>query len=166
MDVVLHTDRLVVRKFTGLDADEFHAYRNDPDVARFQGWDVPFPRELAVALVREFTGELWRRGEWTQVALATADAPDRIIGDVGVRFEADEPTVELGITVARTHQGQRYGAEALRAISDLMFADHGILRVVAFTHHENIPAQRSLAAADFTFTTTDGEDLMYLRGAV
>jgi RimJ/RimL family protein N-acetyltransferase len=41
----LETDRLRIRRFQDSDMESFLAYRNDPEVARYQGWDVPYPRE-------------------------------------------------------------------------------------------------------------------------
>ena len=39
----LLTDRLVIRPYEPQDAVVFAAIRNDPDVARYQSWSVPFP---------------------------------------------------------------------------------------------------------------------------
>jgi hypothetical protein len=36
-DIVVATRRLVVRRFAFSDAPAFHGYRNDPEVARYQG---------------------------------------------------------------------------------------------------------------------------------
>ncbi len=45
MPFPLETDRLILRQFRDTDLDEFLAYRSDPRVARYQGWDVPYERE-------------------------------------------------------------------------------------------------------------------------
>ena len=36
--------RAVVRRFGPADVAEFVAYRSDPEVARYQSWDAPYPR--------------------------------------------------------------------------------------------------------------------------
>ena len=38
----LESERLVVRRFRAGDADLLAAYRSDPDVARYQGWEAPY----------------------------------------------------------------------------------------------------------------------------
>ena len=43
--MILETDRLKLRPFQMSDLDPFVAYRSDPEVARYQGWDAPYPVE-------------------------------------------------------------------------------------------------------------------------
>ncbi len=164
--MILRTERLVVRRFTDDDVDAFHAYRDDPRVAQFQGWSVPFPRERAEHLVHEFAhDDMWRNGAWTQVALARHDDPDGLIGDLGIRLEPEEPTAELGMTIAPAHQGNGYAAEALRAMSEFLFERLGMARVVAFTHKDHIAGQLTLEAAGLRYVTLDGDDFVYYRRA-
>lgn len=46
----IQTERLL-RNFMNSDLEIFLAYRNDPVVAKFQGWGLPYPREKAEAFV-------------------------------------------------------------------------------------------------------------------
>ena len=39
---MLTTERLVLRRFRPEDLDAFVAYRSDPQVARYQGWEAPY----------------------------------------------------------------------------------------------------------------------------
>jgi RimJ/RimL family protein N-acetyltransferase len=34
------TEKLILRRFVNLDLEQFLAYRQDPQVARFQGWST------------------------------------------------------------------------------------------------------------------------------
>jgi RimJ/RimL family protein N-acetyltransferase len=43
----LTTQRLVVRRFRPQDLDTFVAYRSDPQVARYQSWEAPYPPSQA-----------------------------------------------------------------------------------------------------------------------
>lgn len=47
MSLRLETPRLCLRPFQDADLEAFLAYRNDPAVARFQGWEMPYTREAA-----------------------------------------------------------------------------------------------------------------------
>ena len=47
------TERLTIRSFLAEDAAGFAARRNDPEVARFQNWTLPFPVEKAEEIVGE-----------------------------------------------------------------------------------------------------------------
>ena len=37
--------RVMLRRFQHADVAKFVAYRSDPQVARFQSWDAPYPRD-------------------------------------------------------------------------------------------------------------------------
>jgi aminoglycoside 6'-N-acetyltransferase len=160
---ILRTPRLVVRRFSLDDLDAFHAYRDDPDVARWQSWETPYPKAQAESLVEQFaTGPVFEPGEWTQLAVQRIDTPG-LIGDLGVRLEVSEPTAELGFTIARHHWGNGFGREALRAIAAFLLDDIELERVVAFTHHENIASIASLHAAGLMPVAVDGDELLYYR---
>jgi RimJ/RimL family protein N-acetyltransferase len=51
----ISTRRLVLRRFRESDVGTLAAYRSDPDVARFQSWDAPFPLADAERMVREMS---------------------------------------------------------------------------------------------------------------
>lgn len=158
----LVTERLVIRRFGPADVDAFHAYRSDPEVARWQGWSLPFTRTDAESFVAAMTAcEMFAPGEWTQVAVAPVAAPHRLLGDFGVRVEAEEPTAEIGMTFARSSQGQGYATEALRALVTHLLVERAFERVVAVTLVANEPTQRLLARAGFTAVAQDGEELIF-----
>jgi aminoglycoside 6'-N-acetyltransferase len=159
----LTTERLLVRGFTLDDLDAFHEYRNDPDVARWQGWSVPYSRKDAEALVYEMAiSELFRPGEWTQLAMERRDAIG-LIGDLGVRREPAEPTAEIGITLAAASQGLGYATEALDAVVDDLFRTLTLARVIAITHAENAPMRRLLDRTRFAVVAQDGDELIFSR---
>jgi aminoglycoside 6'-N-acetyltransferase len=160
---ITRTDRLVIRRFSTHDTQAFYEYRNDPEVARFQGWDVPFAPEGAERLVREFaTAPVFEAGAWTQLAIERIVAPG-IVGDVGVRLEPDEPTAELGFTIARQHWGNGYGREALNAVAELLLDDIELDRVIAITHRRNIASIKSLHHAKLVPVAVDGDEVVYYR---
>lgn len=160
----LQTERLVIRRFTARDVDAFHAYRNDPEIARWQGWSLPFARPAAEAFVAEMAGiELFRPGVWTQVAVARRDEPAALIGDFGVRIQAEEPTAEIGVTFAVAAHGHGYATEALDALVEHLLGARGMARAVAVTLGVNAPTQRLLDRAGFRAVARDGDELIFSR---
>jgi Acetyltransferase (GNAT) domain len=97
----LTTQRLVVRRFRPQDLDTFIAYRSDPQAARYQRWEAPYPPSQA----RQFLRELQAThpdtpGEWFQFAVALRRT-DRLIGDYAAHIRADDPRqAEIGFTLA------------------------------------------------------------------
>ena len=47
----LGTERLVIRRFCPDDVHALATYRSDPEAARLQAWDAPFPLEAAARLI-------------------------------------------------------------------------------------------------------------------
>src|SRR5512134_3110270 len=98
----LETDRLHIRRFQDSDLESFLAYRNDPQVARYQGWDVPYPRERALEFLEEIKNKDPQvQGEWFQAALEEIETGE-IVGDVAYYLKKDDPQAYIGFTVARS----------------------------------------------------------------
>ncbi len=162
MQIVTTTERLVIRKMTIDDAPTLHRYRNDAEVARYQGWAIPYALQDAESLARDMDlNDPFALGDWTQLAVARLEASHALIGDVAVRLEAEEPTAEIGVTFDRAHWGAGYASEAVVGVVEHCFERLGLARVVAFTHHANEPAQRVLERAGLRFVATDGDELVY-----
>ena len=81
------TPRLTLRSFRSADAEAFTAYRSDPDVARYQSWDAPYPRPDADRLIAEMAPRAGPVvGDWLQIAV---DHDGALAGDVAVGLSAD-----------------------------------------------------------------------------
>lgn len=129
-DVVARTDRLVLRRLHDGDAAAFAAYRSDPEVARFQSWEAPYPVDQARALIAGMRDvALAEPGAWLQVGI---EAAGRLVGDVAVHVDGDDPRqARLGFTLAPDAQGHGYASEAVRAVIHLLVTEHAIHRVSA-----------------------------------
>jgi RimJ/RimL family protein N-acetyltransferase len=135
---VIVTERLILRRFRATDLPAFIAYRSDPDVARYQGWDASFSMGDAVRFLAEQDAvALGMPGAWTQ--LAAADRVDGTLhGDCAACIWADEPrSAEIGVTFAPASQGRGYATEALTALVTTLFDEHGVERVQAECHRRN-----------------------------
>jgi len=134
----LDTERLRLRSFQDSDLDAFVAYRSDPDIARYQGWDAPYP----VAQAREFIAKLTSLqpatpGEWYQIAIELK-SNGRFIGDCAFCVLADDiHQAEIAFTLARAYHGQGYAMEAVTGLLDYLFGDLGLHRVRAICDAEN-----------------------------
>jgi RimJ/RimL family protein N-acetyltransferase len=138
------TPRLVLRRFSRDDLDDFHAYRSDAELARYQGWS-PMSRDHAALFLAEMCdADFGVAGEWFQVAIALADS-GRVIGDLGIQLRKTEPAVaEFGFTLAGLHQGRGYALEAARATLEVVFDRTEAVRVEAVTDARNAPSVRVL----------------------
>src|SRR3954447_26081565 len=115
------SERLILRRFAAGDATALAAYRSDPDVARFQGWDAPFTLAEASALISEFATGDPRRPGWFQWAIERIGEPG-VIGDLGVNLLEDERQAAIGYTMDPTFQRRGYASEAVARMLDHLFA--------------------------------------------
>lgn len=138
----LVTERLVLRRSRPDDAESISAYRSDPNVNRYQGWD----RTDADGIRAEIE-EMERRapggaGGWVQFSVEERDG-GRLVGDVGISGVDGEPGVaKIGYTIAPAFQGRGYATEAVRALVDYAFETLGAERVRAFAAAGNVPSLR------------------------
>lgn len=144
MMLILETKRLIMRPFEDADLETFYTYRNDPEVARYQGWEMPFTREK----VTEFMEEMHRSqpgnpGDWYQLALIRKDQPG-LIGDVAFHTLVYPPhQAEIGFTLSIPFQGQGYAAEAVTRLLAYLFEELHFHRVIGTCDVDN-PASAHL----------------------
>lgn len=134
MTFPLQTERLEITVLTAAHRDGFVAYRQEPEVARFQSWTSSYStRDADELIAAQPAGGMPQPGGWVQLAVllsATSDT-NRLVGDVAVGVDPVQPdTYELGVTIAPSHQGRGYAMEALRAVIDLLMVHHGAHRIV------------------------------------
>jgi RimJ/RimL family protein N-acetyltransferase len=141
--VEITTERLLLRPFQADDLRAFVAYRSDPEVARYQSWDVTYSIADAESFLNSQRGLVFGQpGEWLQLAIVDREA-GTLYGDCAVRVVTDQPaTAEIGITLARTSQGKGLATEALTAVVTELFEQHGIHRVIAETDDRNLAVGR------------------------
>ncbi len=136
----IETDRLRLRRFADADLPAFIAYRNDPDIARYQSWEG-ITEAWADAFVREQqTVPVGVPGEGVQIAIERKD-DGRMIGDCYFNVMEDDPLqAEIGYTLAREAQGQGFATEAVTALLTWAFATFDLHRVVAIVDVRNTPS--------------------------
>lgn len=112
------------------------AYRADPGVARYQGWEAASVREVENFIRSLAELEPDSPGQWYQLGIALPDG--RLIGDCGLHtLHRDPRQAEVGITVAPAHQRRGYGVEVLTAVLGLLFDRLGKHRVIASVDPRN-----------------------------
>ena len=103
----LTSDRLRLRPFARADAEALAAYRSDPEVARYQSWDVPFSLREAHALIAELATSDPTRPGWFQWAIEPIEGRS-IVGDIGVNLHEDGLQAEIGYTIAPAFRAGLY----------------------------------------------------------
>ena len=158
-EVVLTTERLVLRRLRPSDAATIAEYRSAPDVAQLQAWDAPFSEAAAAELIADVAGHVIGAPGWSQLGLVRRDT-DELIGDCGVNGH-DRVTVELGFTVAQPHWRQGYAKEAVGAVVDLLLGPLGFTIVVAEADPANAASIALLESLGFTLVSRTDDEVHY-----
>src|SRR5215213_4452670 len=114
----IESERLILRRFEDSDLAPFVAYRNDPEVAKYQSWDS-FDERDARAFIREMeSAQPGVPGERFQFAVESKETGG-LVGDCALQVDGQEPyRAELGFTLAREHQGKGFASEAVSRLLD------------------------------------------------
>jgi RimJ/RimL family protein N-acetyltransferase len=132
--------RVRLRHLQPADLPVFAAYRADPAVARYQGFD-PYTEAQAADFIdgQKDAPVPAAPGGWVQLAIALV-TDDQLLGDCALHLQAHEPRIaEVGITLVPLQQGKGYAQEALRALLRYCFETLGLHRVMAFSDTRNLP---------------------------
>lgn len=138
----LLTERLSILPLSEADIDVFVKYRQHPDVARFQSWDIDYSREQAKSLVASQHGvELPASDEWLQLGIYDR-VQGQLLGDLALHTLNVAGEFEIGFTLAPEYQGQGIAKEAALRLLSFLFDGAGAKKVIANTDKRN---RRSIA---------------------
>lgn len=150
MTLRLESARLILRPFQDSDLENFLTYRNDPEVAKYQSWNVPYPRESGIQFVDIMKhADPNSQGEWVQVAVELKSTHE-MIGDVAFcTLIHDEQQALMGYSFARPYWHQGFAFEAVGCLLGYLFGERGLHRVIAECDVENVASWRLLEKLGF-----------------
>jgi RimJ/RimL family protein N-acetyltransferase len=128
-----------LRRLRPDDVDDFHAYRSDPELARYQGWSAMSRTQAAAFISTMDRVPLFPLGEWFQLAVSDVTT-DRLVGDVGLRLYSDASAVEIGFTICRPAQGRGMATAAAEAAMELCWDCTSARAVIGITDARNEPS--------------------------
>jgi RimJ/RimL family protein N-acetyltransferase len=145
----IDTIRLTIRNLTAADLPDFHFYRSNPEVTKYQGFDVMTLAGAEAFIEGQKDKQFGTAGEWVQYAIESKNT-GRLVGDCAIKLdEHDTRMAEIGITISHTEQNKGYGKETLRGILDFLFAQDGFHRVTEIVDAENEASIALLQAVGF-----------------
>ena len=149
----IRTPRLTVRMMTVADAAVMASYRNMPDVAAHQLWDLPYTvADAEGALSDQFADDDLVLGGRYQLAIVLGDDPaGEVVGDVYTAIDERGGFAELGYTLFPRHQGHGYASEATAAVAAALVDRLGIRRLYGELDPVNVASQRVLERVGLEF---------------
>ncbi len=145
----IKTERLLIRTLNLSDISDFLIYRSNPEVVKYQGFDVISEKEAEVFIKQNLNKEFGRPGEWKQFAIENIQMA-KLIGDCAIKFNQEDTRIaQIGITISHLHQKNAYAKEALMGILSHLFDVMGIHRVEEIVDVQNIASINLLKSIGF-----------------
>ena len=145
----IKTEQLEIRNLEMGDLIDFHAYRSNPEVTRYQGFNV-FTVEEAKIFIEENTAKRFGvPGEWVQYGIEN-QTTGKLVGDCAIRLDLNDVRLgEIGITISPQDQKQGYAKESLKAILRFLFNLEDFHRVTETVDAENAASIQLLKSVGF-----------------
>ncbi|MBL7906439.1 MAG: GNAT family N-acetyltransferase [Bacteroidales bacterium] len=148
-ELIIRTKRLTIRHLRPSDLPDFHIYRSNPEVTRYQGFDVMTPEDAALFIQNNAVHSFGTPGQWVQYAIENTET-GRLIGDCAIRLDSGDPgTAEAGITISHLEQRKGFAKEAVLGILTFLFDGKEIRRVVETVDAENIASVNLMKSIGF-----------------
>ncbi len=157
MDVLLTTDRLVLRRFTPDDVDLLVELDSDPAVMRYINGGDPTPRaEIADDVLPAW---LAHYEKWDRQGFFAAEVAGEFVGWFHLRpamhtHVGEQGVLELGYRLHRSAWGKGYATEGSRALVDLAFRELDADLVVADTMAVNTASRRVMEKSGLRYIRT------------
>ncbi|HVT85962.1 MAG TPA: GNAT family protein [Chitinophagaceae bacterium] len=148
-NLLIETNRLRIRNLTVSDLHDFHLYRSNPEVTRYQGFDV-FTLKEAKAFIEEHTEKVFgAAGEWVQYGIEEKTTGG-LIGDCAIKLDRNDTRLaEIGITISPNEQRKGFAKETLLAILNFLFSHDDFHRVTETVDADNIASIALLKSVGF-----------------
>jgi len=136
--ITLETTRLRLRHFVDSDLLAFMAYRNDPEVARYQSWESMSEPEARAFIQVQKEIQPGIPGQGFQIAIELK-ATGVLIGDCYFTINRlDDLQAEIGFTLSHAYQRQGFATEAISCFLNYAFLTFNLHRIIAITDCENV----------------------------
>lgn len=133
----INTERLRIRNLQLSDLEHFHIYRSNPEVTKYQGFDVMTVKQAKEFIERNVHRQFGKPGEWVQYGIEN-NVTKKIVGDCAIKLDQhDERIAEIGITISHLEQQKGYAKETLKGLLVFLFEAKGLHRVVETVDAEN-----------------------------
>ena len=145
----IQTTRLNIRHLEITDLFDFHFYRSNPEVTKYQGFDVMTIEQAEEFIIDNSTKHFGKAGEWVQYGIENS-ATKQLVGDCAIKLDQYETRIaEIGITISHLEQKKGYAKEVLLRILTFLFDTKKIHRVVEIVDAENTASINLLKGLGF-----------------
>jgi len=156
MNIIIETNRLLLRTFTELDANLIYELNLDPDVTRYTHDPVKDPAHASEILEKVIIPQyvLYNQGRWAVHVKSTLE----FLGWCGLKYRSELNEIDLGYRFKKEGWGKGYATEAAYASIQYGFEKIGLQRIVARAEIDNIGSWKVLEKCGLTYIGNEEVD--------
>lgn len=132
----IETQRLIIRNLRKSDLESFYDYRSNPEVTKFQGFNVLTKSEAAAFIKQHSVLKFGIPQQWVQYAIEYKNT-HQLIGDCAICFADDGHSAQIGITISPPFQNIGIAKETVHALLEFLFGLPDFHRVTGTADSEN-----------------------------
>ena len=156
MNVVIETERLLLRTFTEDDATLIYELNGDPDVTRYTHdpvKDLDHAKEiLEKTIIPQYV--LYNHGRWAVHIKPTLE----FLGWCGLKYRPELNEIDLGYRFKKDFWGKGYATEAAYASIKYGFNKLNLHRIVGRAEIDNVASWKVLENCGMTYITDEKVD--------
>jgi len=161
MNLILETDRLILREFQLYDAEAFFAMDSNPNVHQYL-WNKPVQKIEETFEVIEFVRKQYIENGIGRFAMISKET-NEFIGWAGLKFNTEMVNnkvnfYDIGYRLDEKFWGKGYASEASFAWLNYAFETMKIKTLEAAAHSDNVASNRILQKIGMQMTETYLED--------
>lgn len=139
----LHSERLVLRPVSREDAPAIQKHFARWNIIRYLSTECPwpYPADGALRFIEDTALPEMARGARLVWVIVPRQGPQEAVGMVDVRLEGERLS-QRGFWLAEAYQGRGYMTEAVTAVQDFLFFEHGLERLRVTNAVENAASRR------------------------
>jgi ribosomal-protein-alanine N-acetyltransferase len=149
MNIIIETNRLLLRTFTENDAALIYELNLDPDVIRYTHDPIRDRAHASEILERVIIPQyaLYHHGRWAVHIRSNLE----FLGWCGLKYRAELNEIDLGYRFKKEGWGKGYATEAAWASIQYGFEKIGLQRIVARAEIDNIGSWKVLEKCGMTY---------------
>ena len=149
MDIIIETNRLLLRTFTALDANLIYELNLDPDVTRYTHDPVKDVAHAAEILEKVIIPQyvLYNHGRWAVHLRSTLE----FLGWCGLKYRPELNEIDLGYRFKKECWGKGYATEAAYSSIVYGFEKIGLQRIMGRAETDNIGSWKVLEKCGMTY---------------
>ena len=149
MNIIIETNRLLLRTFTEYDTNLIYELNLDPDVTRYTHDPIKDLAHAAEILEKVIIPQyvLYNHGRWAVHVRSSLE----FLGWCGLKYRSELNEIDLGYRFKKEGWGKGYATEAAWASIQYGFEKIGLQRIVARAEIDNIASWKVLEKCGMTY---------------